>query len=521
MQYDYIIIGAGSAGCVLANRLSEAGNHQVLILEAGGPDRKQEIGIPAAFSQLYKSEVDWFYETEPQPNVNNREMFWPRGKTLGGSSSINAMIYQRGNPADYDGWAELGNEEWGWEDMLPYFKKAQNQERGLSTSMHGHGGPLNVADLRNIHPLSKAFVDAAVEAGYPRNNDFNDGHQEGFGPYQVTQKKGARFSAANAYLHPALKRPNLRAATHAQVTQLLFEGRQCTGVEYIQNGKTHTVSAAKEVILSGGSINSPQLLMLSGVGPGAHLQEMGIDVVMDLPGVGENLLDHLAVGGIWECLKPNTLINATRVSELAKYLLFGTGWLTSNVGEAGGFIKLDPAARAPELQFHFAPVFFMPDGSEPTEHAFTIAPTQVVAKSRGTIRLKSADPLAYPAIHPNYFADEADMHILVEGIKIARKIAEQPAFKPYKGQEIRPGPDAQSDDEIRGFIREYVETLYHPVGTCKMGSDPMAVVNPELMVHGINGLRVVDASIMPEIVNANTNAPTIAIAEKAADLILH
>lgn len=517
-SYDYIIIGAGSAGCVLANRLSE--KHTVLLLEAGGPDKKQEISIPAAFSKLFKSEVDWAYETEPQAKMNNRNLFWPRGKMLGGSSSINAMIYQRGHPSDYDGWARLGNEEWGWQDVLPYFKKAQNQERGASAT-HGKGGPLNVTDLRDPNVLTSAFVKAAQEAGFAHNNDFNDGNQEGFGQYQVTQKKGTRHSAATAYLKPALKRKTLSAETQAQATRLLFDGQRCTGVEYVQNGATKTANANKEVILSGGAINSPQLLMLSGIGDPAHLGEFGIDVVMALPGVGQNLQDHLATMPTWYVTQKVSLAGAESLGNVAKFLLRKKGLLTSNVGEAGGFIKLDPASAAPELQFHFAPVFFIRHGFDsPQEHGMTIGPTLVKVESKGSITLKSADPFAYPSIQPNYLSAEADMDILVEGVKIARKIANQPALKPFLGAEYTPGGTVQTDAEIREFVRNFTQSLYHPVGTCKMGVDPMAVVNPELKVHGVTGLRVVDASIMPVIVNANTNAPTIMIAEKAADMIL-
>lgn len=521
MQFDYIIVGAGSAGCVLANRLSANGNCKVLLLEAGAPDKKQEIHIPAGFPSLLKSEVDWSYETEPQACVNGRKMFWPRGKMLGGSSSINAMIYQRGNPADYDGWAKMGNEEWGWEDVLPYFKKAENQERGASDA-HGVGGPLNVSDLRDPNPLSKAFVDAAIQAGYSANSDFNDGDQAGFGMYQVTQKKGSRNSTAVAYLRPALKRPNLTAQTQAQVTKLLFQGNQCSGVEYRHQGKRVTAKAMKEVILCGGSINSPQLLLLSGIGPADHLREMGVDVVMDLPGVGENLHDHLAVMSTWHCTKPVSLAAAESLVNLGKYFLLKKGMLTSNVGESGGFLNVNPDAPAPDLQFHFAPGFFILHGFEkPEGHGFTVGSTLVKVKSRGTIRLKSSDPLAYPAIQPNYLSEDEDMRILVEGLKISREIIKQAAFDPYRGDEHLPGTAVQTDEALQEHVRRYVQSLYHPVGTCKMGVDPMAVVSPQLQVHGVTGLRVADASIMPEIVNANTNAPAIMIGEKAADMILN
>ncbi|MEM7132205.1 MAG: choline dehydrogenase [Chloroflexota bacterium] len=521
MQVDYIVIGAGSAGCVLANRLSESGHHQVLVLEAGGADSKQEVSIPAAFSKLFKSELDWNYETVPQPHANGRVLYWPRGKMIGGSSSMNAMIYQRGHPSTYDGWAALGNEEWGWDDMLPYFKKSQHQERSASTTMHGRGGPLTVSELRTPNPLSVAFVEAAAQAGYPRNGDFNDGDQEGFGLYQVTQTNGTRHSAARGYLHPALSRPNLHTEIHALVTRLLFDGKRCSGVQYTRNGQRYDATATKEVILCGGAINSPQLLLLSGIGPGAHLQEMGIEVLMNLPGVGQNLQDHLVVSLTYYCKKPVSLARAESLGNLVRFLFFKRGMLTSNVGEAGGFLRLNPAATVPDLQYHFAPVFYVNHGFDsPQGHGFTIAPTLVAVKSRGTIKLRSVVPSDTPLIDPNYLAHEEDMNVLLQGVRIGRTLAQQQAFEPYRGDEHMPGEAVQSDDELRDFIRQHTETLYHPTGTCKMGVDPMAVVSTELRVHGIDGLRVVDASIMPEIVNANTNAPIIGIAERAADLIL-
>jgi choline dehydrogenase len=522
MSYDYIIIGAGSAGCVLANRLSADPTNNILLLEAGGPDKKQEIHIPVAFGKLFKTEVDWAYHTAPQENLHGRELFWPRGKMLGGSSSINAMIYQRGHPGDYDRWAELGNEEWSYADVLPYFKKAENQERG-ATPFHGTGGPLNVADLRDPHPLSQAFVEAAVQAGYGAHNpDFNDGQQEGFGFYQVTQKGGKRWSTAVGYLKPVLNRANLQAETHAQATKLLFDGKQCVGVAYRQDGQDKEARANREVILCGGSINSPQLLLLSGVGPAAHLQEHGLEVVMDLPGVGQNLIDHLAVGVTYFSQQPITLLGAESLGNLFKFFVLKKGMLTSNVGEAGGFLRVNQDTAVPDLQYHFAPAFFIEHGfGSPEEHGFTIAPTLVKPQSVGHISLRSADPFDLPLIQPNYLSEPADLDLLVEGIKIARNIAASPAFAPHKGQAYLPSDDVQTDDELRDYIRQHVETLYHPVGTCKMGQDPTAVVNSHLQVHGLQGLRVADASIMPEIVNANTNAPAIMIGEKAADMILH
>ena len=522
MSIDYIIIGAGSAGCALANRLSKNPKNSVLLLEAGGPDKKQEVGIPAAFAKMFKTEVDWAYETAPQENLNGRKLFWPRGKMLGGCSSINAMIYQRGHRSDYQKWAELGNEEWGYNDVLPYFKKMENQERGAD-AYHGTGGPLNVADLREPNILSKAFVAASQQAGFFHNKDFNGAKQEGFGQYQVTQCKGKRESAATAYLKPIMKkRSNLQIETEALATKLQFDGTRCTGVTYEQNGTTHTAIANKEVIVSGGAVNSPQLLLLSGIGDNAHLQEMGIPVVVDLPGVGQNLIDHMLIILAYKCKQPVTLASAESIVNIAKFLLLGKGMLSSNIGEAGGFTKILGNSTAPDLQFHFAPAYFLEHGFKtPEGHGFSIGPTLVGTRSIGYLKLQSADPHTHPIIQPNYLSNDEDMGILVEGVKIARKIAHSPAFAPYLDSEHTPGEKVQSDDEIRDFIRREVETLYHPVGTCKMGQDPMAVVNSRLQVHGLTGLRVADASIMPTIINANTNVPSIMIGEKCADMILN
>jgi choline dehydrogenase len=519
-MYDYIIVGAGSAGCVLANRLSANPATAVLLLEAGGPDDKMEVHIPVTFSQLFKSDVDWAYTTAPQDELDGRSLYWPRGKMLGGSSSINAMIYIRGHRAIYDGWAAGGCEGWEYDDVLPYFRRAENQERG-ETPLHGVGGPLNVADLRDANPLSLAFVAACAEIGLPRNDDFNGADQEGFGLYQVTQKNAQRWSTAAAYLRPALDRPNLTVLTGAQATRILFEGNQAVGVAYMHAGEPQEARASGEVILCGGAINSPQLLQLSGVGPADHLRPLGIPVVADLPGVGANLQDHLACFVTYHCTLPVSLANAATAEALAAFQEQGKGPLTSNVGEAGGFIKTDPALPAPDLQFHFAPGWFIEHGfGNPPGHGLSFGPTMLTPKSRGSIRLHTADPFEPPLIQPNYLAEEADLEVLVEGIKLARKMAQAPAFAPFAGEEYTPGPQVQTDDELRAFVRATTETLYHPVGTCKMGVDPLAVVNPQLQVHGTRGLRVVDASVMPEIVNGNTNAPTIMIAEKAADMIL-
>lgn len=516
---DYLIIGAGSAGCVLANRLSENPAISVLLLEAGPADDMQEIHIPLAFSQLFKSPLDWAYITQPEPHLDGRRLYWPRGKVLGGSSSLNAMIYIRGNRADYDQWNQVGNAGWDYESVLPYFKKAENQERGPS-EYHGVGGPLNVADQRSPSPLTEAFVDAATETGLNPNPDFNGPNQEGCGIYQVTQKGGFRHSAATAYLKPAMERPNLTVETNAQATRILFEGKRAVGVEYRHNGELKQARAGREVILSGGTINSPQLLLLSGVGPAKHLGEIGLEVVADLPGVGQNLQDHPAVFVAYECTQPISLINGMTEAGMQEFGATQTGPLSSNVGEGGIFMRTRPELARPDLQFHFAPSYFIEHGfSNPQGHGFTFGPTLLHPAGHGELKLRSTDPLEPPAITGNYLAHDEDVRVLVEGVKLARRMAQTPMFDQYRGEEVTPGPQVQTDLEIAVFIRKSVETLYHPVGTCKMGGDAMAVVDNRLCVHGLEGLRVVDASIMPTIVSGNTNAPTIMIAEKAADFI--
>lgn len=520
-MYDYIIVGAGSAGCALASRLSEDSQTSVLLLEAGGKDNEQKIHIPAAFSQLFKTSYDWEYYTEEEPGMVNRKMYWPRGKVLGGSSSINAMIYIRGHRHDYDTWREAGNEGWGYSDVLPYFKKAENQERGPS-EYHGVGGPLNVADMRYVNPLSRAFVAACLETGMPANEDFNGAVNEGAGIFQTTQKNGARWSTVNAYLKPALGRPNLTVRPQTQVARIVIEKGRAVGVAYLVNGQVETVRANREVLICGGAINSPQLLMLSGVGPAEHLREMGIEVLVDLPGVGENLQDHLAAGAAYQSTQPISLANAQKPANLLNYLFFKKGPFTSTIAEAGAFIKTRSDAPAPDIQYHFAPTFFKAHGFEPVEgHGFTIAPTLLHPSSRGSIRLRSSDPTAHAVICANYFTTEEDVQVMLAGMKIAHEIAHTRAFAPFLGPESEPGTWKRSDSETIQAIRESAETLYHPAGTCKMGNDALAVVDSQLRVRGVDGLRVVDASIMPTVIGGNTNAPTIMIAEKAADLIKH
>jgi choline dehydrogenase len=525
-SYDYIIIGAGSAGCVLANRLTEDPAVKVLLLEAGGHDTPRDIHIPIAFSKLFQTSCDWNLHTEPEPFVSDRKLYWPRGKVLGGSSSINAMIYIRGNHKDYDQWRDLGNSGWGFSEVLPYFKKAENQERGPS-EYHGVGGPLNVSDLRCPNPLTETFIEAAQEAGFSRNPDFNGESQEGFGLYQVTQKGGKRCSAAVAYLRPAMSRLNLTVRTGVHVSRILFDGKRAHGVSFVEQNQTSQrqpikAQADREIILSAGAIGSPQLLMLSGVGPADQLRKFDLSVVCNLSGVGENLQDHPVVPVAYECTQPVSLASAESLANLFRYLLFKQGPLTSNVGEGGGFIKTSLAGATPDVQFHFGPAYFINHGLTPIEgHGFTSGPTLVRPRSVGRIQLRSANPLDAPRIFANYYSNSHDLDVMVEGIKVTRMITHSKAFAKYRGRETHPGDNVQSDQELRAHVCNMSETLYHPVGTCKMGpaKDTSAVVDSELRVHGVEGLRVIDASIMPIVPGGNTNAPTIMIAEKAADMI--
>lgn len=518
-MYDYVIVGAGSAGCVLANRLTEDPAVSVLLLESGGPDTGKEFRIPVAFSRLFKSAYDWGYYTEEQAQLKQRMVYIPRGKALGGSSSINTMIYIRGNRYDYDSWSMLGNQGWSYAEVLPYFKKAEHQERGASR-YHGVDGPLNVADLRCVNPLTRAFISAGVELGWSHNPDFNGEEQEGIGVYQVTQKRGQRHSVADAYLKPARSRRNLTVYPHAHATQLLVEQSRCVGVAYLQDGQPRQVQVSREALLCAGAINSPQLLLLSGIGPAAHLHDLGIPVVLDLPGVGQNLQDHLASGVIYSCTQPVSLASAESLAHVLSYLLLRRGPLTSNVAEAGAFLKTRPDLPAPDIQVAFVPVDAVDHGLVRLEgHHFTIGLTPLRPQSRGLVMLRSPDPLEPPAIQPGYLSCESDLQALVEGISLCRKVAQTSAFDPFRGVERYPGAEVQGEAAIADYVRESSLTGDHSVGTCKMGNDALAVVDAALRVRGIAGLRVVDASIMPTIVSGNTNAPTIMIAEKAADLI--
>lgn len=526
-MFDYVIVGGGSAGCVLASRLSEDPDITVCLLEAGPRDTHPLIHIPMGILWMMSSKVlNWRFHTRAEPELGGRTLFWPRGRTLGGSSSSNAMCYMRGHANDYDDWAELGNPGWSYTDVLPYFKRAQNQERGAS-EFHGTGGPLNVADIRSPNVLSRTFVQAGIQSGIPHNEDFNGREQEGVGLFQVTQKNGRRCSTARGYLHAERARTNLTVTTDAHACRVLFRGKTAAGVEYRQGGIKKQVQAAREVILSAGAIQSPQLLMLSGIGNGSELQAAGIPTLTHLPGVGKNLQDHLDVILVHTCTKSVswgfTLRNFLRSGwDIARYLASGSGMLTTNGAEGCGFAKSSADEAIPDLQFHFTPArlrnhgldlrFLVGDGY--SLHVCNLRP-----KSRGEIRLAGRDPMAKPDIIANYLTHPDDMEKMVKGVKLARKILNAPAFDRYRGVELLPEPGCVTDDDIRHFIRNCAETIYHPVGTCKMGNDSMAVVDAELRVHGIQGLRVVDASIMPLLIGGNTNAPTIMIAEKASDLI--
>ncbi len=530
--YDYIIVGAGSAGCVLANRLSADPAVKVCLLEAGPVDKSPFIRMPIGIIAMMMSKVlNWQYFTEPQKHLNNRRLFWPRGKTLGGSSSSNAMVYTRGHAWDYDHWAALGNAGWSYAQVLPLFKRAENHERGAD-AFHGVGGPLNVAELRSPNVLTGVYVNAAVQAGFVENKDFNGANQEGVSPYEVTQKNGERWSVARAYLHPVLKRPNLTVITEARTSKVLLDGKRARGVTFVKGGKTVEITATQEVILSGGAINSPQLLMLSGIGPVNELQKHGIAVQHALPGVGQNLQDHLDLMVVHKCTQPVSLgVSASnvlaQVKHLFNYLFQRKGPLTTNGAEGGGFVKSDAQQTIPDLQFHFAAVHLEDHArnlksalSTMFGHGYTLHVCDLRPKSRGTIGLKSADPTADARIEPNYLSHPADMKTMVKGVKAARKVLAAQAFDAYRGVEMFPGRHVQTDAQIEAFVREKAATIYHPVGTCKMGHDAMAVVDDTLKVHGMQGLRVVDASIMPTLVGGNTNAPTVMIAEKASSMIL-
>jgi choline dehydrogenase len=518
--HDYVVVGAGSAGCVLANRLSEDPAVRVLLIEAGKRDRHPNIKIPAAFAKQFKTKLDWDLATEPEPHCEGRSLYIPRGKGLGGSSSMNAMLYVRGNPLDYDGWAAKGASGWSWKEVLPYFLRAEDNGRGAS-EYHGVGGPLRVEDERSPRPLTGRFLAACAAAGVPRIDDYNGPEQDGAALAQVTQRNGKRWSAADAYLRPALERPNLEVVTGALVSGVEIEDGVATGVRYSRRrGGEQLARAGREVILSAGAIGSPQLLLLSGVGPAEQLRELGVPVAHDLPGVGENLQDHPYVVCVWDVPGGGSLADAETPRALLEYLLRRTGPLTSSVAEAFAFIRSRPGLPAPDLQFHFAPAYFAENGFEEYDgHAISTGPVLVKPRARGWVRLRSKDPSAKPRILTNSLAADEDVEALAAGVRRAREIAAAGPLAEVLGRELFPGPDVDTNDAIAADIRRRVELLYHPVGTCRMGTGADAVVSPDLRVRGLEHLRVVDASVMPIIPSGNTNAPTIMIAEKAADLI--
>ena len=527
--YDFIVTGAGSAGCVVASRLSESGRHRVLLLEAGPPDRNPWIHIPLGFAKTYVDPaVNWKFETEPQPQLGNRRLYLPRGKTLGGSSSINGMVYIRGNHGDYDEWRQRGCEGWDWDSVLPYFKKAQNQIRGAD-DFHGVGGPLHVSDQPGRFELADAVLEACVQAGIPRNPDFNGAQQEGCGYYQTTTLNRRRWSTAQAYLRSARKRPNLVIRTGAHATRVLIENNRAVGVEFHTPQGRETARARGEIIVSGGAYGSPQLLLLSGLGPAQHLHDMGIGVVRDMPAVGSNLHDHFNSYVAWRCSKAITL-NDLENSKLRKlsagvrYALFRSGPMASNGIHAGLFTRSDPRLERPDVQlniFEWSTLERGKTGIVPHPFpGFTISPVHLRPDGRGTVRLGSADPLAPPAVLFDYLRTDYDMQAVIFGIRLARKIAEQPALKPYVAAELQPGPAISTDAELEAYVRASGVSNQHPTSSCAMGHGPNTVVDPRLRVHGIDGLRVADASIMPVAVGGNTNAPTIMIGEKAAAMIL-
>jgi choline dehydrogenase len=516
-MFDYVIVGAGSAGCVLAARLSEDPDVRVLLLESGPPDVNENIHVPLGYLQLGGTEVDWDYRSAPEAHCDFRRLVLPRGRVLGGSSSINAMVYIRGNRLDYDAW---GIEGWRYEDLLPYFIKSEDNIHGAS-ELHGAGGPLAVSDQRSGNRISHAFVDAGEQAGLARNPDFNGAEQDGVGVYQVTQRDGMRGSAAVSYLHPAMQRPNLEVMPYMHVQRLQFEGTRAVGVLASQLGATQELRAEREVILAAGAYNSPQLLMLSGVGPAEHLTMREIEVLLDQPAVGENLSDHPAAQLVWTTPEPESLLLALEPEAMAEYEASRTGPFASNFAEAGGFARVGAGAPAPDIQFHVVPLQIIDEGTrDPEAHGVWVSPCLLTERSRGTVRLASKDPTAKPIIHNAFYSEGDDLDRMIAGLRLSLEICAQPAMRPYCAEPYNV-PAGDSREAMVAHVAKTTFAVYHPVGTCRMGSDDQAVVDEQLRVNGLEGLRVVDASVMPTVPRGNTNAPTIAIAERAADLIRH
>ncbi len=524
IEADFIVIGAGSAGCAVAARLTEDPSTKVVLLEAGGEDRNRWIHIPLGFGKTFADpSVNWCYETEPDAGAAGRKIYWPRGKVLGGSSSINGMVYIRGQAEDFDHWRQLGNTGWSFDDVLPYFRRSEHQTRGADR-FHGVGGPLCVSDVAR-HPICEAFIAAAIEAGYDRNDDFNGSSQDGVGYHQTTTRDGRRCSTAVGYLRPALRRPNLRVITEALTERILFEGRRAVGVAYRRGGEECVASAAREIIICTGAVNSPQLLMLSGIGPQEHLAEFGIPIVQHIPGVGQNLQDHYSAPIKLKCSEPVTvndvmLSNTRKLKAGLQYYATRKGPLAMISSPAALFARTRPELASPDVKCSISPFSAErpQDGLHPWS-GFTMIAYQLRPESRGEIRLRSANPADPPAVHPNYLADETDQRAIVAGLRICRQLLSSRHLARFVASEFLPGPDVQSDGELLDYARRRGGTVYHPTSTCKMGIDQMAVVDPELRVRGIAGLRVADASIMPTVISGNTNAAAIMIGERAADLV--